>query len=164
MLPQSQGSTPNTLDNLLEGCQIIGFDWRYVYVNDSAVRDRQLSKAALLGHTIMDVYPGIENTEMFTALRLCMQERTPQHIENALVYADGTTAWFNLSIQPVPEGIFILSIDITERKQAETALQRYTQRMEILHEIDLGILRGGSILSLVETTLKQIRQIIPCKR
>src|SRR5260370_11971157 len=36
--------------------------------------------------------------------------------------------------------------------------------MEILHEIDLGILRGGSILSLVETTLKQIRQIIPCQR
>src|SRR5258707_1480876 len=51
-----------------------------------------------------------------------------------------------------------------QRKQAETAVKRYAERLEILHEIDLGILRGGSILSLVETTLKHIRQIIPCQR
>lgn len=27
-----------TLDNMMEGFQIIGFDWRYLYLNDSAAR------------------------------------------------------------------------------------------------------------------------------
>ena len=25
----------DVLDNLVEGCQVIGFDWEYLYVNDS---------------------------------------------------------------------------------------------------------------------------------
>ncbi len=51
-----------------------------------------------------------------------------------------------------------------ERDQANIALKRYAQRMEILHEIDLGILRGGSMLAVVETTLKHIWQLVPCQR
>lgn len=27
-----------TLDNMLEGCQIIGFDWKHLYINDAAAR------------------------------------------------------------------------------------------------------------------------------
>lgn len=58
-----------TLDNLLEGCQIIGFDWRYLYVNDAAARHGRLTKDELLGFTMMERYPGIEKTEMFAVLR-----------------------------------------------------------------------------------------------
>jgi PAS domain S-box-containing protein len=54
--------------------------------------------------------------------------------------------------------------DITERKRMEAALQRYAKRMEVLHQIDLGLIQGESIPTLVETTLKYIRQIIPCQR
>ena len=48
-------------------------------------------------------------------------------------------------------------------KQAETGLQRYAQRMEMLHQIDLGIIHGGSIQTLTEVTLKHLRQLIPCQ-
>ena len=112
------------LDNMLEGCQVIGFDWRYLYVNDAVARHGRRTKDELLGHTMMEVYPGIEDTGVFAILRRCMEERTPNHMENEFAYPDSATAWFELSIQPVPEGIFILSIDITERKQAEAALRQ----------------------------------------
>src|SRR5258706_104348 len=49
-------------------------------------------------------------------------------------------------------------------KEAEARLQRYTQRMEILHQIDLGLIQGGSIQALVEVVLSHMRQIIPCQR
>ncbi len=49
-------------------------------------------------------------------------------------------------------------------KQAEASLQRYAQRMEILHQIDLGLIQGGSIQTLVEATLKHLRELIPCQR
>src|SRR5258708_5173214 len=54
--------------------------------------------------------------------------------------------------------------DITERKRSEMSLKRYAQRMEILHQIDLGLIQGGSIQALVEVTLKHLRQLVPCQR
>ncbi|MBI4775515.1 MAG: PAS domain S-box protein [Deltaproteobacteria bacterium] len=118
-LRASEARYRSTLDSMLEGCQIIGFDWRYLYVNEETVRQSRRTKEELLGRRIMDVYPGITPTNTFAALQRCMVERTPVFLENEFAYPDGSMAWFSLSIQPVPEGIFILSMDITEQKQAE---------------------------------------------
>lgn len=79
-----------TLDSLLEGCQIIGFDWRYLYLNDAAARHGHRTKEELLGHTMMEMYPGIENTEMFSKLKNCMEKRTSYQIENEFTYPDST--------------------------------------------------------------------------
>jgi PAS domain S-box-containing protein len=110
-----------TLDSMLEGCQIVGFDWRYLYVNDAAAEQGRQPKQALLGRTMMEAYPGIENSEMFATLRRCMEQRVPQRMENEFAFPDGTRGWFQLSVEPAPEGVFILSMDITERKRAEAA-------------------------------------------
>lgn len=109
----------NTLNYMMEGCQIIDYDWRYIYINDAAAKHGQKEPVELLMHTMMDVYPGIENTDLFHKLQISMNDRVRQRIENQFLFTDGSYGWFELSIQPVPEGIFILSIDITGRKQAE---------------------------------------------
>lgn len=278
-----------TFDHMLEGCQIIGFDWRYIYVNDTASRYGRQSQADLLGYTLQERYPGIEDTELFAALRHCLEHRAAQDAEFEFIYPDGTSAWFEFRIQPIPEGIIILTLDITERKQleaaatekveqlklfvahapaaiamldremkyilvsqrwlldyrlrerdiigrshydifpdlperwkeihqrclagaverneadpfpradgsidwvrweirpwrdlngeiggililsevitervqAEAAIQRYAHRLEILHQIDLALIRGDSIQALVEATLSHIRQLIPCQQ
>ncbi len=118
-LEQSEERYRNMLDNMMEGCQIIGFDWRYLYVNDSVAYQGHKSKEELLGHTMMEIYPGIENTEMFAVLKNCMEKQVSERMENEFNFSDGSKGWFELSIQPVPEGIFMLSLDITERKRAE---------------------------------------------
>jgi PAS domain S-box-containing protein/putative nucleotidyltransferase with HDIG domain len=114
----------NTLEKMLAGCQLIDFDWRYLYVNEAVVRHGRKTKAELLGRTMMECYPGIEDTEMFSALRRCMEERAVSYMESEFALPDGTVGWFELSVQPVPEGIFIVSIEITERKQLFKDLQR----------------------------------------
>ncbi|MCQ3939134.1 MAG: hypothetical protein DPW18_19125 [Chloroflexi bacterium] len=124
----------NTLDNMLEGCQIIGFNWQYLYVNDAVARQGRIAKEALLNRTMMDMYPGIENTELFAVLQDCMEKRITRHMENLFVFPDGASGWFELSIQPVPEGIFILSIDITERKLAEEQLRLSEERFRLFAE------------------------------
>jgi PAS domain S-box-containing protein len=110
------------LQNMREGIQIISYDWRYVFVNNSVVNQSKYSNEELLGHTMMEKYPGIENTEMFKVLQRCMKDRIATVFENEFTFPDGTNEWFELSIQPVPEGVFILSMDITERKKAENNL------------------------------------------
>lgn len=132
VLKETEESYRSTLDNMLEGCQIIGYDWRYLYVNDAAARHGRRGKEELLGRTMMEMYPGIENTEMFTALQRCMEKRIPHRLENEFTFPDGSNGWFELSIEPAPEGIFILSLDITERKRAEKELIKYREDLEEL--------------------------------
>jgi two-component system cell cycle sensor histidine kinase/response regulator CckA len=131
-----------TLDQMLEGCQILGFDWTYQYVNESAARHGRTPREQLVGRRIADVYPGVECTEMFAALKRTMETRTPSHFENEFIYPDGSRAWFDLSVEPVPEGIFVLSVDITQRKRAEQALRESEQRYRSLFEQSpIGIYR-----------------------
>jgi len=59
-----------------------------------------------------------------------MEERKLQSMENEFVYPDGKIGWFDLKIYPVPEGIVILSADITERKRAEAALKKSLADLE----------------------------------
>jgi len=107
------------IENMREGIQVIGHDWRYIFVNESLVRQSKYSKEQLLDHTIMENYPGVEESELFAVLKKCMVERIPQTMESEFRFPDGSVEWFELSVQPVPEGIFILSMDITGRKKAE---------------------------------------------
>ena len=123
-----------SLDVIPAGCQIIDFDWRYLYINDAATRYEGHTKEEFLGYTMMARHPGIEKTPLFAVLQRCMRERNVARIENEVPYPEGGSAWFELFIQPVPEGIFILSLDITERKQTELALLAREQQFKLFVE------------------------------
>jgi PAS domain S-box-containing protein len=119
-----------TLDTMLEGCQLIGFDWRYLYLNPAAALHNRRSNSELLGQRMTDAWPGIEQSDVFALLRRCMNQRVPVHSETEFAFADGSTAWFDVRAQPVPEGIFVLSLAISERKQAERALRELNESLE----------------------------------
>jgi len=114
--PSFDDSFALVMDDLIEGCQIVDRNWRYLYVNNTVLRHARRSREELVGRTMMEVYPGIEDTPMFQVLRESMTSRVVRHFENEFTYPEGGTGWFELRFNPVPEGVFILSLDITERK------------------------------------------------
>jgi len=130
----SEERLKHTMDSMLEGAQILGFDWQYLYANDALVAQGKVPREALFGHTMMQVYPGVETTPVFAVLRRCMEGRKPERMETEFIFPDGSSSWFDLIVQPVPEGIFILSHDITERRQAESALAASEKRFRALIE------------------------------
>jgi len=148
----------DTLDNMLEGCQIIDSSWRYTYINEVAARQGRRRRDELLNRTMLEAYPGIENTELFAILQRCMRERAPHKMENQFYNPDGTVGWFELSIEPVPEGLFILSIEITERKLAEKKSLEQLQRVTALREIDLAVLSSFDLQLTLTVSLRQLME------
>jgi two-component system cell cycle sensor histidine kinase/response regulator CckA len=123
-----------TLDHMMEGCQVVGPDWRYLYLNEAAARHGRTTREALLGRTMTDVYPGIEKAPLFATMTHCLVDKTNARLENEFTYPDGSSGWFELSIQAVPEGLFILSIDMTERREAARKLEESEARFRQLAE------------------------------
>jgi PAS domain S-box-containing protein len=161
-LQESELRFRSTLESMIEGCQIIGFDWRYLYLNDSAVKHSQQTRESLVGRTMMECYPGIEETAVFHTLQRCMTERTSHHMVNEFIFPDGSRGWFELSVQPAPDGIFILSSDITRHKQAEQALLEREMKLTILFEIlpvGISILDPEGKVSYTNTALKTMLNI-----
>lgn len=109
-------------ENLMEGFQVISYDWRYLYINEAAAQHGRSDKESLTGRKMTEVYPGIEHTEMFRRLKQCMVQRTYDSFENRFNYEDGTHRWFKICITPVNEGLIVLSLDITAIKQTEESL------------------------------------------
>ena len=83
---------------------------------------------------------------------------------------DGTLYWEQASIAPVfdPAGRmthFIATKEvITERKQAEEALQRSTERLKTLHEIDQSVLAAQLPETIAVAAIHRLRRLIPCQR
>lgn len=123
-----------TIDNLLESCQIIGYDWRYLYVNETAARVGNYPREAYIGKKIESLFPGFKKTELYRILALSMSQRISQNVEVEFEFPDSGIRWFNFMIQPVPEGLFCLSIDITDRKLKEIEVQAAERRYRNLFE------------------------------
>ena len=150
------GCANNIFDNLIEGCQVIAPDWRYLYVNDAAAGQNRLPKEQLIGQLMMQVYPGIENTPMFSMLRQCMQDRIPRQMENEFTFADGSKDWFELRFEPVPQGVFILSLKITERKRSEAEQQVMCEMLQLINS-------ANDWASLLKSMLGRLKQWSGCE-
>ncbi len=117
-----------SIDGMLEGIQVVAPDWRYVYVNRAAARQGKAAPEDLAGRTMMEQYPGIETTPLFDVLQFVMTERVARQLRNPFRFPDGSEGWFELSIEPDPQGILIRSVDISDRERSEATLRESEER------------------------------------
>jgi PAS domain S-box-containing protein len=134
VLRKSEERSRNALNNLLEGCQIIDYNWKYVYLNRTAEIHNRRPNTELIGKLYMDMWPGIEETEVFKVINQTLVNRVSNHFENEFIFPDGSRGWYDLSIQPVQEGVFILSVDITNRKEIENALRENEKKYRLISD------------------------------
>ena len=118
MMTKTDGlSVAAALDHLhMMGFQVIGFDWRWVYVNPAAAAQGHRRREDLVGRVITDEFPGIERQRLFQMMRGAMDTRVSQWDEILFDFPDGVQRWFDVRVEPVPDGICVYSLDIHERK------------------------------------------------
>lgn len=121
-----------TLDNLMEGCAVFAPDWRYLYVNEANALHAHHTREELLGNKLTDIFPGVEDTPIFKSYERVMKNRVPEKIISDYSFADGTVSWFEIKIVPIPEGIFILSSDITGLIRNEEVIKTSLKEKEVL--------------------------------
>jgi PAS domain S-box-containing protein len=138
-LEESSARYKQTLDGLIEGVQMIDYNWRYTYVNSALVAQSTYTRDQLMGKTILENYPGVESTPLFATLKECMEERTAHLIENEFNFPNGTTKHFVLSVQPIPEGIFILSVDVTAQHNSTQHVLKLNRLYKFLSEVNQAI-------------------------
>jgi PAS domain S-box-containing protein len=129
-LLDSEARYRQALDNMLEGCHIVGFDWRILYVNAAAAQQARLRLDSIVGRRISEVLPGLERTELFSLYRRGLNERAELRVETAYVFPDGVRRWFLLTVLPVADGITVFTVDITDRKQAHYDIQALNASLE----------------------------------
>ncbi|MBK9748272.1 MAG: GAF domain-containing protein [Chloroflexi bacterium] len=128
-------------DYLLESCMIIGFDWRCLYINEIGLRYSRLTREQMVGRSLLESFPGFEQTEAYSYLRQGLVERKANDYETEFSYPDGPSTWYAFRVQPVPEGVFILSQDITERKNAEAQRRKLYRTLSVLSDTNQAIVR-----------------------
>ncbi|RYD78280.1 MAG: PAS domain S-box protein, partial [Sphingobacteriales bacterium] len=132
--PANERQYYNMLNNMLEGIQIHDFNWRYVFVNESLLRFARSTREELIGKTLMEQYPGIEQSQLFKTMERVMRTRVMEQLETEFIFPDGLVGFYQLSIEPVPEGIFVLSIDITERKKIEQQILQSEENLKAIFD------------------------------
>ncbi len=135
--PEKEGRTQEAwsiLDDLLEGYQILDREWRYVYINRTAERFGRQPHGSLTGKCMLEMFPGIGETELFKVLNDCMTRRINWSFENEYQYPDGTTAWFEHRIRPVQEGLLVMTNDITEKRKDDELLRSKEKQFSRLFE------------------------------
>jgi PAS domain S-box-containing protein len=115
---------PDMLGRVLAGISdalvTLDRDWHYTYVNPRAAEIAGLPGEAVLGRTIWELFPAVLGTELESACRTALASGQIQSFE---YYYPPFDRWLEQRLYPTPDGLTILSTDITDRRRAEQKLR-----------------------------------------
>jgi PAS domain S-box-containing protein len=150
---------------------------RYIYISPSIERLLGYAPEEMLDKPLSEfIAPGSYSHVQQAAQRRLADEAASRRddethmFEVEYVRKDGSTVWVESRTVPLRDedgqfqGLIGVTRDISARKRVEQALRHYAERLEVLHEIDQGILAAHSPEEIARAALEHIRQLVPCQR
>jgi len=107
------------LANITDVYLLFDYHWRYVYVNEAAVRAIGRPRELVLGRTLWEVFPDIVGTDLEHEYRRAMDDRVTVNCD---FYYPARDNWWENRLYPVPAGLAVFATDITEKRRAVQAI------------------------------------------
>lgn len=115
------------IESMPEGFTLIDSDWRYLYINQAALNQSRLLRHQILGYRITEVFPGIEYSEFFRAMKEVMESRVAKDYFARFEVPGEEDILLELSIRPSADGIVIVSADLgKENWDRKASLEKAT--------------------------------------
>jgi PAS domain S-box-containing protein len=128
-LREARARTESVLESVADIHILFDHRWRYIYVNEAAVRAIGRRREDILGRTLWEIYPDIVGTELDRQYRRAMAERVPVAFD---FHYPASDTWWENRFYPAPEGLSVFATNVTKRKQAERELLESRERLRAL--------------------------------
>ncbi|RME75591.1 MAG: PAS domain S-box protein, partial [Chloroflexi bacterium] len=145
-------------------------DGRVVFANRAAARLLGAEHPdQLLGRSVQEIVHPDGLAEAIDRIQRMLKGETGLYpVDDRYVRLDGRVVDVEVTAAPFifrgRPAVQVIALDISARKQAEQSVRRYTRRLEILRQIDRGILEARSREQIIRAVLDHIRALIPCRR
>ncbi len=121
----------DTLEGMSDAFYLLDHDWRFVFVNRQAEKLLDRDATSLLGRALWDAFPEAARMPEFAAYRAAAADGKTRTFE---VWDSALAAWFEISVQPSPDGLAVYFREITERKQLTAQLVTSEERFRHVAE------------------------------
>jgi PAS domain S-box-containing protein len=141
---------------------------RVTKVNDAMLAHYGVEREQFLGRTPTDFFR--HNLEYGRKVWRDFFDRGRLHIQTDERRFDGTPIEIEgdylcfYDAEGRITGHFGIQRDVSERKRAERTLEQYNQRLQVLHDTHLEILASRSPQGIARATVRQVRDLIKCRR
>ncbi|WP_430419783.1 sensor histidine kinase [Phenylobacterium sp.] len=138
--PLSDARLVAVLDSISDVYYAVDRDWRLVLFNRRAEEFFGQSREDMLGRGFWELFPQGRGTTFGDLLETAMRERSPQRITAPSALRAGRTVDIRINPLSDDDGLGVSIDDITERAEAERAVKRSEQRLDLaVSAIRIGI-------------------------
>ena len=151
-------ATRDQISNILESITdaFVAFDhqWRYTYVNQQATRLLHKTREELLGKQVWEeVFPETVGSLAYQEFHRAVTEQVAVVFEE---FGQPIGKWLEVHAYPSPDGLAVYFRDISERKQAEEALQEQERKYRYIFEA-AGVAIWEEDFSLVQEAIAHLK-------
>ncbi len=139
-------------------------DGHYLYVSPACRTLLGYEPEELIGRSAFDFLHPHDIQQISLSHQTVLEQPVTSTIAYRIRHKDGRYVWFETISRTIrdPQTNEVLEMqgasrDISARKEAEESLERYAERLELLHDIDLAILRGDEPKPIAESVLMRLQ-------
>ncbi len=146
-----------TLESITDAFFAVDHDWQLTYLNRQAEHLLGRPDRILLGRPIWEGFSHAVGNVLYNELQGVITQGGQAKFE---IYDEPRNRWLDVRAYPSPDGISVYLHDITERKQADSALQRLAEQRRTLLDVSHVMFATLAVDTIPERAVQSLRALL----